>query len=109
MRLSWKIRIRCFLVGYGFNIRGGTDNCHVGDDPGIFVTSMRPDGAAAKDGRLKKGDRIISVSLLPRYSLAPLVNVEWFVEGKRTKHSKGHPRNCCKCFPRGIRKSCTSL
>jgi PDZ domain-containing secreted protein len=49
-------------TGYGFNIRGGTDNCHVGDDPGIFVTSMRPDGAAAKDGRLKKGDRIISVN-----------------------------------------------
>ena len=24
---------------------------------------MRPDGAAAKDGRLKKGDRILSVGL----------------------------------------------
>lgn len=49
-------------VGYGFNIRGGVDNCHVGDDPGIFVSSMRPDGSAAKDERLKKGDKVLSVS-----------------------------------------------
>lgn len=49
-------------VGYGFNIRGGIDNCHVGDDPGIFVSSMRPDGSAAKDERLKKGDKVLSVS-----------------------------------------------
>ena len=49
-------------TGYGFNIRGGIDNCHVGDDPGIFVSSMRPDGSAAKDGRLKKGDKVLSVS-----------------------------------------------
>lgn len=60
----------CFLlllvvaIGYGFNIRGGIDNCHVGDDPGIFVSSMRPDGSAAKDERLKKGDKVLSVSLL---------------------------------------------
>ena len=53
-------------VGYGFNIRGGIDNCHVGDDPGIFVSSMRPDGSAAKDERLKKGDKVLSVSVARR-------------------------------------------
>lgn len=52
-------------IGYGFNIRGGIDNCHVGDDPGIFVSSMRPDGSAAKDERLKKGDKVLSVSASP--------------------------------------------
>lgn len=47
--------------GLGFNIRGGTDNIHVGSDPGIFVTTIKPSGAAAKDGRLKPGDKILEV------------------------------------------------
>ena len=48
-------------AGLGFNIRGGTDNIHVGDDPGIFVTTVKPNGAAAKDGRLHPGDKILKV------------------------------------------------
>ena len=48
-------------AGLGFNIRGGTDNVHVGSDPGIFVTTVRPNGAAAKDGRLVAGDKILEV------------------------------------------------
>lgn len=48
----------------GFNIRGGIDNHHVEDDPGIFVTTVRVDGAAAKDGRLAPGDKILQVSLM---------------------------------------------
>lgn len=48
-------------LGLGFNIRGGIDNVHVGNDPGIFVTTIRPNGAAAKDGRLKTGDKILQV------------------------------------------------
>ena len=50
-----------FAAGLGFNIRGGTDNIHVGDDPGIFVTTVKPNGAAAKDGRLQSGDKILEV------------------------------------------------
>ncbi|XP_030921574.1 disks large homolog 4-like, partial [Geospiza fortis] len=38
--------------GLGFSIAGGTDNPHVGDDPGIFITKIIPGGAAAQDGRL---------------------------------------------------------
>ena len=72
----WLLFIHVILTGYGFNIRGGTDNCHVGQDPGIFVTSMRPDGAAAKDGRLKKGDRIISVGFLVFASSTSQMNVQ---------------------------------
>ena len=48
-------------AGLGFNIRGGTDNLHVGKDPGIFITTIKPSGAAAKDGRLKTGDKILEV------------------------------------------------
>ncbi|NXL58799.1 DLG2 protein, partial [Chordeiles acutipennis] len=38
--------------GLGFSIAGGTDNPHIGDDPGIFITKIIPGGAAAEDGRL---------------------------------------------------------
>ena len=49
------------FAGLGFNIRGGIDNIHVGDDPGIFVTTVKPSGAAAKDGRLHPGDKVLEV------------------------------------------------
>lgn len=48
--------------GLGFNIRGGTDNFHVLTDPGIFITTVKANGAAAKDGRLQAGDKILEVS-----------------------------------------------
>ena len=37
------------------------DNHHVENDPGIFVTTVRVDGAAAKDGRLQPGDKVLEV------------------------------------------------
>ncbi|NXW93975.1 DLG2 protein, partial [Alopecoenas beccarii] len=40
--------------GLGFSIAGGTDNPHIGDDPGIFITKIIPGGAAAEDGRLSQ-------------------------------------------------------
>ena len=52
------------FVGLGFNIRGGVDNIHVGHDPGIFVTTVKPTGAAAKDGRLHPGDKILEVYII---------------------------------------------
>ena len=48
-------------IGLGFNIRGGVDNRYLPDDPGIFVTTIKPDGAAARDGRLQRGDQILEV------------------------------------------------
>uniref|UniRef100_A0AAY4EKA9 Disks large homolog 2 n=1 Tax=Denticeps clupeoides TaxID=299321 RepID=A0AAY4EKA9_9TELE len=49
--------------GLGFSIAGGTDNPHIGDDPGIFITKIIPGGAAAEDGRLRSvGDRLLMVS-----------------------------------------------
>ncbi|KFQ28714.1 Disks large 2, partial [Mesitornis unicolor] len=51
--------------GLGFSIAGGTDNPHIGDDPGIFITKIIPGGAAAEDGRLSK----IITKLLQQYLL----------------------------------------
>uniref|UniRef100_A0A7N6AAL3 Disks large homolog 2-like n=1 Tax=Anabas testudineus TaxID=64144 RepID=A0A7N6AAL3_ANATE len=57
----------CFMwpqgnSGLGFSIAGGTDNPHIGDDPGIFITKIIPGGAAAEDGRLRVNDCILRVN-----------------------------------------------
>lgn len=48
--------------GLGFNIRGGKDQPHLPDDNGIFVTKIRESGAAAQDGTLQEGDKIIELN-----------------------------------------------
>lgn len=48
--------------GLGFNIVGGTDQQHVSNDSGIYVSSIKKNGAAARDGRLQEGDKILSVN-----------------------------------------------
>eukprot|EP00731_Ephydatia_muelleri_P027755 Em0019g628a len=57
-----EIELRKGQSGLGFNIRGGIDNVHIGTDPGIFVTTIKPNGAAAKDGTLRIGDKILEVN-----------------------------------------------
>lgn len=68
--------------GLGFNIVGGTDQQYVSNDSGIYVSRIKEDGAAARDGRLQEGDKILSVrngfgslcyTLLPRPYLTPSV------------------------------------
>ena len=56
---------KCFCIlsaGLGFNIRGGSDAPYLPNNPGIFVTSVRPGGVADRDRRLKRGDRILEVN-----------------------------------------------
>ncbi|GMT08858.1 hypothetical protein PFISCL1PPCAC_155, partial [Pristionchus fissidentatus] len=48
--------------GFGFNVVGGCDSQHLPGDNGIFVSLIKEDGVADRDGRLKQGDRIISVN-----------------------------------------------
>ncbi|XP_057398401.1 synaptojanin-2-binding protein isoform X1 [Balaenoptera acutorostrata] len=48
--------------GLGFNIVGGTDQQYVSNDSGIFVSSIKENGAAALDGRLQEGDKILSIT-----------------------------------------------
>ena len=38
------------------------DHPHVGSDPGIFITTVKADSVAGRDGRLDPGDRILAVS-----------------------------------------------
>nr|XP_054386245.1 synaptojanin-2-binding protein isoform X3 [Pongo abelii] len=53
--------------GLGFNIVGGTDQQYVSNDSGIYVSRIKENGAAALDGRLQEGDKILSsLALLPR-------------------------------------------
>ncbi|NXX20814.1 DLG2 protein, partial [Podargus strigoides] len=47
--------------GLGFSIAGGTDNPHIGDDPGIFITKIIPGGAAAEDGRLRNNSEDLTM------------------------------------------------
>ena len=49
-------------TGLGFEIKGGTDNKVYEEDPGIFVATLKENGAAFTDGRLKPGDKIIAVN-----------------------------------------------
>ncbi|XP_029092550.1 synaptojanin-2-binding protein isoform X1 [Monodon monoceros] len=48
------------FLGLGFNIVGGTDQQYVSNDSGIFVSRIKENGAAALDGRLQEGDKILS-------------------------------------------------
>lgn len=48
--------------GLGFNIKGGSDAPYITGDSGVFISKIKKEGAAASDGRLKVGDRIIEVN-----------------------------------------------
>ncbi|XP_061467143.1 synaptojanin-2-binding protein [Rhineura floridana] len=48
--------------GLGFNIVGGTDQQYISNDTGIYVSRIKADGAAALDGRLQEGDKILTVN-----------------------------------------------
>ena len=50
------------LSGLGFNVVGGNDQPYIPGDKGIFVSKIRKEGVAYEDGRLKEGDRILSVN-----------------------------------------------
>ncbi|XP_031552782.1 disks large homolog 1-like isoform X2 [Actinia tenebrosa] len=49
-------------AGLGFSIAGGTDNPHIDDDYGIYITKVIKGGAAAQDGRLRVNDCITAVN-----------------------------------------------
>ncbi|ESO87660.1 hypothetical protein LOTGIDRAFT_78867, partial [Lottia gigantea] len=48
--------------GLGFNIRGGIDIPHLKSDSGIFVTKLKENGAANRDGRIKEGDKLLEIN-----------------------------------------------
>ncbi|XP_065152433.1 synaptojanin-2-binding protein isoform X1 [Paramisgurnus dabryanus] len=50
------------LIGLGFNIVGGVDQQYIMNDSGIYVAKIKENGAAALDGRLQEGDKIIAIN-----------------------------------------------
>ncbi|CAB1316720.1 unnamed protein product, partial [Coregonus sp. 'balchen'] len=77
--------------GLGFSIAGGTDNPHIGDDPGIFITKIIPGGAAAEDGRLSKAVEALKVagSIVRLYVRRRRPMLEAVIEIKLIKGPKG--------------------
>ncbi|XP_061897267.1 synaptojanin-2-binding protein isoform X2 [Entelurus aequoreus] len=56
------IELKRGLAGLGFNIVGGVDQPYVANDCGIYVSKIKEDGAAALDGRLEEGDKILMIN-----------------------------------------------
>lgn len=66
-------------AGLGFNIKGGEDQPLFPGDTGIFVTKIREEGAAAKDGRLQRGDKILEINGVDVRSVPHKKAVDLFV------------------------------
>uniref|UniRef100_A0A1A8HX68 Synaptojanin-2-binding protein n=2 Tax=Nothobranchius TaxID=28779 RepID=A0A1A8HX68_NOTKU len=64
-RDALEIKLRRGPAGLGFNIIGGVDQQYVVNDNGIYVSKIKQDGAAAQDGRLQEGDKILSINGIP--------------------------------------------
>ncbi|XP_026195281.1 synaptojanin-2-binding protein [Anabas testudineus] len=56
------IQLKRGPAGLGFNIVGGVDQQYVVNDSGIYVSKIKEDGAAALDGRLQEGDKILAIN-----------------------------------------------
>ncbi|XP_034531052.1 synaptojanin-2-binding protein [Notolabrus celidotus] len=64
--------------GLGFNIVGGVDQQYVVNDNGIYVAKIKEDGAAALDGRLQEGDKILAINGVVLEELTHRAVVELF-------------------------------
>ncbi|XP_061599191.1 synaptojanin-2-binding protein [Cololabis saira] len=61
-RAPVEIKLQRGPAGLGFNIVGGLDQQYVVNDSGIYVSKIKEDGAAALDGRLEEGDKILEIN-----------------------------------------------
>lgn len=56
------IQLKRGPAGLGFNIVGGVDQQYLLDDSSIYVAKIKENGAAALDGRLQEGDKILAIN-----------------------------------------------
>ncbi|KAG9336740.1 hypothetical protein AGOR_G00104440 [Albula goreensis] len=57
-----EINLKRGPAGLGFNIVGGVDQQYMLNDSGIYVAKIKENGAAALDGRLQEGDKILEIN-----------------------------------------------
>lgn len=72
------IQLKRGPAGLGFNIVGGLDQQYVLNDSGIYVAKIRENGAAALDGRLQEGDKILAINGKQLENLSHSAAVELF-------------------------------
>ncbi|XP_036397698.1 synaptojanin-2-binding protein [Megalops cyprinoides] len=72
------IKLKRGPAGLGFNIVGGLDQQYVMNDSGIYVAKIKENGAAALDGRLQEGDKILAINGLKLENLSHSAAVELF-------------------------------
>ncbi|XP_028994711.1 synaptojanin-2-binding protein [Betta splendens] len=72
------IQLKRGPAGLGFNIVGGMDQQYVVNDNGIYVSKIKDDGAAALDGRLQEGDKILAINGMKLEDLTHRAAVELF-------------------------------
>ncbi|CAG5866765.1 synaptojanin-2-binding protein [Menidia menidia] len=72
------IKLKRGPAGLGFNIVGGVDQLYVVNDNGIYVAKIKEDGAAAQDGRLEEGDKILMINGNPLDNLTHKAAVDLF-------------------------------
>ncbi|XP_073689871.1 synaptojanin-2-binding protein [Garra rufa] len=59
---DYEITLKRGPAGLGFNIVGGVDQQYIMNDSGIYVAKIKENGAAALDGRLQEGDKILAIN-----------------------------------------------
>ncbi|XP_057315316.1 protein scribble homolog [Hydractinia symbiolongicarpus] len=67
------------LQGFGLDIKGGKDRPYISDDPGIFVSAVKPAGLAERSGKINVGDKIVEVNGKPVVSVTHAEAVELFL------------------------------
>ncbi|XP_040055896.1 synaptojanin-2-binding protein [Gasterosteus aculeatus] len=72
------IKLKRGSAGLGFNIVGGVDQQYVVNDNGIYVSKLKEDGAAALDGRLQEGDKILAINGVALENLTHRATVDLF-------------------------------
>ncbi|XP_068577805.1 synaptojanin-2-binding protein [Cebidichthys violaceus] len=72
------IKLKRGSSGLGFNIVGGVDQQYVVNDNGIYVSKIKEDGAAALDGRLQEGDKILAINGVKLEDLMHRATVDLF-------------------------------
>lgn len=79
-------------AGLGFNIVGGVDQQYIMNDSGIYVAKIKEDGAAALDGQLQEGDKIIAINGQKLENLSHGAAVELFRSAGEDVHLRVQQR-----------------